>query len=199
MINTKTMLHEVKQGMLSEAMMEEIRKEIITELSAVQREGIDQLIDYLEGSGFFTSPASTKFHGNYVGGLAAHSLMVYKEFDFLLKRYSGTLEQDSRRIAGICHDVCKIGVYQKNELKSGRNPAKPYRFDDPFPIGHGEKSLYLVSQYIKPTTTEALLIRWHMASYDPGYEINQDKLKELCPELCLLYCADQLVSGGLNL
>lgn len=199
MINTKTMLHEVKNGALSDAMMEEIKKEIITELSAVQREGIDQLIDHLEKHEFFASPASTKFHGNYVGGLAAHSLMVYKEFDFLLRRYSGTLEQDSRRIAGICHDVCKIGVYQKNELKSGRTPAKPYHFDDPLPLGHGEKSLYLVSQYLQLTTKEALLIRWHMGNYDPSYELNEDKIKALCPELRLLHCADQLVSGGLNL
>ncbi|MEK6969454.1 MAG: metal-dependent phosphohydrolase [Nanoarchaeota archaeon] len=180
-------------------MCQEVRKEIIKELSAVQREGIDQLINHLEGNNFFTSPASTKFHGNYVGGLAAHSLMVYKEFDFLLKRYSGTLEQDSRRIAGICHDFCKIGVYQKNELKNGRIPANPYHFDDPLPIGHGEKSMYLVSQYVKLTPKEALLIRWHMGSYDPNYEINQDKLKKICPELCLLHCADQLVSGGLGL
>ncbi len=193
------MLNEVKKRALSEAMLEEIKQEIITDLSAVQREGIDQLITHLEGSGFFTSPASTKFHGNYAGGLAAHSLMVYKEFDFLLKRYSGTLEPDSRRIAGICHDVCKIGVYQKNESKSGRTPAKPYLFDDPFPIGHGEKSLYIVSQYLELTTKEALLIRWHMGGYDHNYEINEDKIKELCPELVLLHCADQLVSGGLNL
>lgn len=193
------MLNEVKKGELSEIMMEEVRKEIIKELSAVQREGIDRLIDHLEKHEFFTSPASTKFHGNYVGGLAAHSLMVYKEFDFLLKRYSVALEQDSRRIAGICHDFCKIGVYQKNELKSGRTPAKPYLFNDPFPIGHGEKSLYVVSQYLQLTTKEALLIRWHMGNYDPSYELNEDKIEPLCPELRLLHCADQLVSGGLNL
>ena len=37
------------------------------------------LIDYLDSSDFWTAPASSKFHGDYKGGLSAHSLMVIKQ------------------------------------------------------------------------------------------------------------------------
>ena len=44
----------------------------------VHREGADALLDYLENkSDFFTSPASARYHGAYVGGLCEHSVNVY--------------------------------------------------------------------------------------------------------------------------
>jgi hypothetical protein len=44
-----------------------------------------------------------------------------------------------------------------------------YKIEDDFPLGHGEKSLYLVSKFIELTEEEALAIRWHMGNYDVGY------------------------------
>ena len=41
-----------------------------------------------------------------------------------------------------------------------------YVVKDNLPLGHGEKSLYIVSQFIKLTTEEALAIRWHMGAFD---------------------------------
>ena len=45
-------------------------------LRETKREGIEDLIKFLENSDFFTAPASTKFHGDYEGGLWEHSLKV---------------------------------------------------------------------------------------------------------------------------
>ena len=56
------------------------RKEIIELLQETERPGIEKLVSWLDHSNFFTSPASTMFHGNYEGGLAAHSYEVYQEF-----------------------------------------------------------------------------------------------------------------------
>ena len=55
------------------------KKEFIELLEKyVKRDGIENLITYLdEQSDFFTSPASTKYHGSYEGGLVEHSLNVY--------------------------------------------------------------------------------------------------------------------------
>ena len=50
----------------------------------------DDMMEYLMVYGFFTAPASTKYHGNYEGGLLEHSYMVTK---FLL-----TLTQDNHLI-----------------------------------------------------------------------------------------------------
>ena len=46
----------------------------------IKREGADKLLAFLcsEGSDFFTAPASTRYHGNYEGGLLRHSLNVYE-------------------------------------------------------------------------------------------------------------------------
>ena len=44
----------------------------------IKRDGISEFMNYLENeSDFFTSPASTKYHGSYHGGLVDHSLNVY--------------------------------------------------------------------------------------------------------------------------
>ena len=51
-----------------------MKEEFLTLLRKVKREGIDDLINFLEKSDFFIAPASTRFHGNYEGGLAEHSM-----------------------------------------------------------------------------------------------------------------------------
>ena len=44
-----------------------------------KREGITELINYLETTDFYTAPASAKYHYNIKGGLLVHSLNVYYE------------------------------------------------------------------------------------------------------------------------
>lgn len=55
----------------------EVKNKIIELLKTVNRDGIDKLIEWLEKTDFFTSPASTKYHGNFEGGLAEHTYLVY--------------------------------------------------------------------------------------------------------------------------
>jgi len=43
-----------------------------------------------------------------------------------------------------------------------------YVVKDNLPLGHGEKSLYIVTQFIKLTTEEALAIRFHMGFSEIG-------------------------------
>ena len=47
----------------------------------IKREGADKLLAWLESTDFFTAPASTRFHSNYVGGLCDHSVNVLINFD----------------------------------------------------------------------------------------------------------------------
>ena len=53
------------------------KDKILELLDATDRQGIDEVMEWLRGSAFFLAPASTNFHGNYEGGLADHSLNVY--------------------------------------------------------------------------------------------------------------------------
>lgn len=39
----------------------------------INRPGADKLLEWLEQIGFFTAPASAKYHGAYAGGLVEHS------------------------------------------------------------------------------------------------------------------------------
>ena len=55
-----------------------MKEKFLQLLKSVKREGIDELIAFIEKTDFFTAPASTRFHGCYEGGLVEHSLKVYE-------------------------------------------------------------------------------------------------------------------------
>lgn len=145
------------------------RETFLEILKTVNRDGIDKLIAYLEKSTFFTDPASANFHSNYEGGLCQHSLNVY----YRLRELTGK-DDDTIKIVGLLHDICKIGtyeVYQKNvkDTVSGVWTSCPaYRYKkSKLPYGHGEKSVFMLQNFIKLTMEESLAIRWHMGAYEP--------------------------------
>ena len=78
-------------------------------LRSVKRQGIEDLLAWLEATDFYTAPASTKYHGAHECGLLEHSLAVYEN---LLKRAVG-YDLDSIAIVGLLHDVCKADFYTK--------------------------------------------------------------------------------------
>ncbi len=43
-----------------------------------------------------------------------------------------------------------------------------YSVNDTFPLGHGEKSVFILQKFIELTDEEALAVRWHMSTLDPG-------------------------------
>lgn len=149
--------------------------------SHIQRPGIQNLIKWLETTDFFVAPASTKFHGNYECGLVEHVCHVAEYaltiFNWTLK-YKPDYEhlRESVIIAALFHDVCKINQYSMDKCwtKDDNNKWVTYmgwKFEDNFPIGHGEKSLYYITRHMELTQAEALAIRWHMGTSEPGTQI----------------------------
>lgn len=63
-----------------------------------------------------------------------------------------------------------------NDLKSGKKVLptyKPsYRVVDQLPMGHGEKSVYIINKFMPLEDAEALAIRWHLGGFDPGVNFN---------------------------
>ena len=55
-----------------------MKEEFIKLLRSTNRDGMEDVIGFLEKSDFFKAPASTRFHGNYEGGLLEHSMKVYE-------------------------------------------------------------------------------------------------------------------------
>ncbi|MBP3395988.1 MAG: hydrolase [Clostridia bacterium] len=141
--------------------------------SKIQREGSERLLDYLSrGCDFFTAPASTRYHGNYPGGLLEHSLNVYDCLVDYLSRprvkevYGLSFSEESVAIVALCHDLCKVDFYKestRNVKEDGVWKTVPYyTIEDQLPYGHGEKSVYIVSGFMRLTRDEAFAIRYHM-------------------------------------
>ena len=137
----------------------------------VTREGSQKLLDWLEGTDFFTAPASTRYHCACPSGLVMHSLSVY---DVMMEKHF-TEGEDSRESFALCallHDLCKAQYYKvstrnvKNE-QTGQWEKQPYYMvEDSFPYGHGEKSVFLIERFVRLKPAEATAIRWHMGGFD---------------------------------
>lgn len=142
----------------------------------IKREGAKELLDYLTDEtkcDFFSAPASTRYHGAYKGGLAEHSINVYKclkdylSRDKIKEEFGLSFDEETIAIVALLHDMCKINVYKTSmrnvKDESGQWTKVPfYQFDDRLPYGHGEKSVYMISGYMRLSRDEAFAIRYHM-------------------------------------
>ena len=146
----------------------------------IHREGADKLLEYLlsPASDFFTAPASARFHSSYECGLLDHSLNVYDCLDSYLKSpriketFGFEYSDESIAIVALLHDLCKVNVYKKGfrnvkDEKGAWQRVDTFEFDDKLPYGHGEKSVYIISGYMKLTREEAFAIRYHMGYSSP--------------------------------
>lgn len=141
----------------------------------ITREGADKLLEYLLSaqSDFFIAPASTRFHGSYEGGLLEHSINVYNCLKDYLERprvkddYHLEYSDESIAIVSLLHDLCKVNCYKAGTRNvkdaSGVWQQVPtFEYADEMPYGHGEKSVYIISGFMKLTREEAFAIRYHM-------------------------------------
>ena len=141
----------------------------------IHRDGSEELLDYLMNkSDFFSAPASARFHGSYVGGLCDHSMNVFHCLCDYLSRprvkevYGLDYDMESIAIVALLHDLCKVGCYKagtrnvKNEVTGQWEKVPTFFYEDKLPYGHGEKSVYIISGFMRLTREEAMAIRWHM-------------------------------------
>lgn len=168
----------------------------------ITRDGSRELLNYLcsESCDFFIAPASTRYHGAEIGGLCRHSLNVYDCLcDQLARRrmkddYGIHYSEESIAIAALLHDLCKINFYRvesRNVKKNGVWEAVPYyTIEDNLPYGHGEKSVYIISAYMRLTRDEAFAIRYHMGFSGPEDKNQIGRALEMFPLAFALNVAD---------
>lgn len=150
----------------------ELKEEFISIYNEnIQREGARELLKWLEGTDFFTAPASTKFHCACKEGLLKHSINVYKVL--MEKHFDPSTDNiESATICSLLHDICKSHFYKistrnvKNEVTGIWEQVPFYTVEDAFPYGHGEKSVFLIERFMRLKTGEAMAIRWHMGGFD---------------------------------
>lgn len=188
--------------------MEQIEKEIIELLLATKRQGILEVASRLKIGGFFEAPASLTNHLACDGGLAIHSLSVYKTamkiYDNIIAGMNISADKrkkqtESITIASLLHDTCKIDGYTYDEKKKKfiKNP-------NAIPFGHGEKSAIKLLQWgLGLTDAEIAAIRWHMGAWcldrNSLIEIGDYNLaKKKYPLVTIIETADFLSSNLLE-
>lgn len=169
----------------------------------IHREGSDKLLEYLcsASSDFFTAPASTRYHGSYAGGLVEHSINVYDCLRDYMERprvnelYGLAASDETIAVVSLLHDLCKINCYHEGTRnvkdKDGKwKTVSIYEYDDPMPYGHGEKSVYIITGFMRLTREEAFAIRYHMGFSEDESKRNVGKSFELYPLGFALHTAD---------
>lgn len=167
-------------------------------LLETNRPGIENLLSYLTNeTDFFTAPASTKYHGAYEGGLLVHSLNVYAMLNRDPSRIEMKYKDSTIIIVSLLHDICKANCYRMERRNVKENGGwiekQVYVHNDELPLGHGEKSLYLASKFIKLSDEEAAAIRWHMGAFDSAFRGGDRSLNaayEKYPLAVMLHLAD---------
>lgn len=153
------------------------RELFISIMKQVERPGVDELLAWLEGTDFYSAPASTRFHGSYPGGLVYHTLNVVYELRELVRFYDiKDISNESIVIVALAHDFCKINIYQETMVnvppqrsKSGKwEQQLGYKKNEILKLGHGAKSLSILQNFIKLEDYEKEAIFWHMGAYDTG-------------------------------
>lgn len=190
------------------------KDKILELLDATDRQGIDDVMDWMQKSNFFLAPASTVFHGNYEGGLAEHSLNVYtaamqlRDAAIRLRpELADALPEDSIAIATLTHDICKADIY-KEAVKKRQNrfgvweQYNGYNVDySDFPLGHGEKSVIILLRLgLDLTDDEIAAIRWHMTAWDLPFQsaeakANLNAARDKYPLCALVQLADGFASS----
>ena len=84
-------------------------------------------------------------------------------------------EEETIAICGLLHDICKANFYavEMRNRKNEQGQWEKYPFyvvNDQLPYGHGEKSVYIISGFMKLTREEAMAIRWHMGFSDNDFK-----------------------------
>ena len=192
------------------------KEEFIELLKSTGREGVDDLLEYLEEgkNDFFRAPASTRFHLNEEGGLCQHSLNVCHaglKLRELAIAERPDLESDLSResviVVTLLHDINKSDIY-KPTMKKVKGafgiweevPGYDVDYSN-LPLGHGEKSAIMaLLGGLEIYEEELIAIRWHMTAWDlafqsPEAKNNINTARDNYPLVALLQLADGMAAN----
>lgn len=196
--------------------IEDNKKEFISIAKSIEREGIDDLLAWLETTDFYTTVASTKYHANYEGGLCEHSLHVYANMIDLRDQFCPLVPDETCKIVALFHDLAKVDFYEeyaqnkKVYSPTGSKSDELGRFDwvsvkgfrtkeaidrDFVLSEHGVNSYVMLHKYVKLSQSEAAAIINHHAGKDNGYAMRDlNEVFNRYPAATLLHLADMLAT-----
>lgn len=158
---------------MADKMIDEFRNTLLK----TEREGMEQLLDYMTECGFWDAPCSGSYHLAKEGGLLEHSLNVLHMAEKISVALIGSKKltkemKNSIVISALLHDLGKMGQFEKpnyvpNILKSGEvSSSKPYVTNsDLLPVDHEIRSITIASMFIDLTEEEQFAILYHNGMY----------------------------------
>ncbi|HDQ26843.1 MAG TPA: phosphohydrolase [bacterium] len=156
------------------------------------RHGVKELAAYLEKHGFFTAPASTKYHLCIEGGLLIHSVSVAKLALKLKPVLLPDAPDETVILCGLFHDAHKVtdGFSNKTYLKNEGygSERQPYLWNkEQLNFSGAQKSLLIISKFIGLSRDEMQAIAYHDGPYVPSWE---DIKNDPYPLTLLIHYAD---------
>ena len=113
--------------------------------------------------------------------------------------YNLTADDETIALISLLHDICKVNFY-KTDYRNAKNDqgvwekVPYYTIDDTLPYGHGEKSVYIITGFMRLTREEAFAIRFHMG-FSGSEDINLvGRAFEKFPLAYALHAADMEAS-----
>lgn len=166
-------------------------KILFKDFEYIGTKSIDEVIECLDNTGYFDAPASTKYHGAYIGGLFDHSHVVTSSLLDLTEKLELKWERSiSPYIVGMFHDLCKCDDYIYNS-----DSEKFEHRDNLILNGHGEKSVIMAQKLLDLTNEEIACIRWHMGAYDDKENWNiLGRAIEEYPNVLYTHTADMIAT-----
>lgn len=152
------------------------KKYVVDSLMKTKREGMEDLIAYMDEIGFFSAPCSGGHHLACEFGLVHHTRHVMElaeKIGVALLGGAGYNEiQNSVIIAAALHDLGKCGQFDKpnyvpNILKDGKqSTAKPFKTNpDLLYVDHEIRSIAMAAMFIDLTEEEQFAILYHNGMY----------------------------------
>lgn len=182
--------------------IQELWEEYVDLLKSTNRDGIDELIGWLDNSDFKVAPASTQYHNCFKGGLLLHSLQVYycmEDFKHIINFFE--IPEDSIILTSLLHDIYKVNsydvAYRNVKDEDGKWMSVPYyTWNEQEPLGRTAKSVMLINEYgVKLTKLERAMIINVL-----GFSESKDDFRRVsdlyakCPQSLIIHWADELAT-----
>lgn len=178
---------------------------------------VEGLLKYLEESGFYEAPASSKYHCSYKGGLCEHSLNVYNIFcclnsmlvNFIPPHFNEQGVNDTQTYllnvaikVALLHDLAKVNYYEfYDKYTKDENgkwvTTKDIRIKDCTKretYGNASFNNYMIlSKYLSLDNNEIVALMNYNCGMDDGYS-NKDLSAILSKNsfTIMLHCADMM-------
>lgn len=168
------------------------------------------LVEWLENNGFFISPATSKFHHSYQGGLCQHSVEV-AENSIKLKNSLLSPESisDSSLIKlGLLHDISKSSCFELTSVNKKIYSPDGNKFDDlgnfywesqlgykykddiVLPGNYGFSSYMIAKPFIRFTDEEIIALSNYQYILNPNDSVNSLRLMGTNKLMTLLAMSD---------